>query len=541
MKEVPLGSFWLEYQENEKEYEKEFPIELEAIVQPTIIYIFYLFAPEWDPLFFNWIQKYPDVPVIIVEENPISENETKFLERKELFEAYPNVHFKLCMAKVCKEELEAIAFSFPYREIRALFGKKLNQERILSIIQELKSIHYQASCQIVEVLAQERIFKHFLKALNFLPQSVLINEKKNALLGKPAFIIGAGPSLFEEIELLKKACKYGYIFFTGSAISLLSKSGIEPDFLLATCPKDSEVIALKENQFFNIPLLYTSRLNPDCYPFFGSKKGFFMDERMGYDELLNPHLHSYLDKDIQEKPVTVAGIGVEIATHLGCSPIYLVGVDLAYQDGKKYLLQNDQISDPTQVQTVDREGNLLFSTLEWMQERDWLEKFIQISSSLKIISTSKKGLPISGVPYESLESIVLTLSKKAQLDFKERFWKTSDENIDLKQKIFFLVKEWKTSFEIVMQLTKTVSNLIMEGIKFNDFRVIILMSDLENEISYKKIIKPLVDCLINMNLNLLNEDLDYEDKEKKFLNDKINVLLELVSKYLQIIEETKLC
>lgn len=149
--------------------------------------------------------------------------------------------------------------------------------------------------------------------------------------GVPAFVVGAGPSLQKNVALLGEAAKKGIVFVVDAAGRALDIHGIEPQVL---CSLEANNMAKYMNDLSFIdrvvralsleanPASFERRGGPilpffECLPTFGA-----------IQQLANV------------APVSVGGsvstVAFSLAEQLGCSPLVLVGQDLAYTDGRTH-------------------------------------------------------------------------------------------------------------------------------------------------------------------------------------------------------------
>lgn len=179
-------------------------------------------------------------------------------------------------------------------------------------------------------------FAFFQKTLQNLDKKYaypLLTEQKDIFKNIPALIVSAGPSLYKNIETIKKYQNNVLIFCVGTALKTLCKNGITPDFVNVIerrntfvhydvpNTKDTRLIAepFAESSYFNAnfkDIIYTSSLETDDARWFLEKAG----------KPLIPF----------ETKGTVAYHAIYSAYCFGCSPIILVGQDLAYTDGSCY-------------------------------------------------------------------------------------------------------------------------------------------------------------------------------------------------------------
>lgn len=150
--------------------------------------------------------------------------------------------------------------------------------------------------------------------------------------GVPAFIVGAGPSLGKNGQLLADAAKKGIVFALNSSARALDSYGVEPQVL--ACMESIDVSHLFEG------VSYIDRVARAV-----SLTAHPQNLRKGKGPLL-PIFEGIQQQDL---PLTallghpglsvsgsVSTLAFALALRLGCSPIVFVGQDLAYTDGKAY-------------------------------------------------------------------------------------------------------------------------------------------------------------------------------------------------------------
>jgi hypothetical protein len=150
--------------------------------------------------------------------------------------------------------------------------------------------------------------------------------------GVPAFIIGAGPSLDINVHQLNEAATKGIVFATNSGAVALAKHGIEPQVVV--CIESIDASSKLG------PLPFMSR----CVRAF-SLAAAPQTLRTGQGPLLPIHeavvQYTGLVEDLTGCPglsmaCSVSTVAMSLARALGCSPVVLVGQDLAYSAGRTY-------------------------------------------------------------------------------------------------------------------------------------------------------------------------------------------------------------
>jgi Protein of unknown function DUF115 len=147
----------------------------------------------------------------------------------------------------------------------------------------------------------------------------------------PAFIVGAGPSLGKNAELLADATKKGLVFAVNSSALALASRGITPQIVACMESIDLSALLSKIPYLDQVVRAFSMSAHPKTM-------------RTGKGPLLPVY-----EALPQFAPLTALGkanglavcgsvstLAFALAQRLGCSPIVLVGQDLAYTDGQAY-------------------------------------------------------------------------------------------------------------------------------------------------------------------------------------------------------------
>ena len=174
--------------------------------------------------------------------------------------------------------------------------------------------------------------KNTIRTSKLLASNPTLGAEKNAFKGIPAFIIGAGPSLDKNIHLIGDAIKKGIVITTNSGARALRQHGFKPQFL--ACIESIDISdKLKETQLLDESICAFSMTGaPEHWDVAGSKK-FVIYE--GIDGISKP-LKELTQSSGLDVSGSVSTAATSLAYRMGCSPIVLVGQDLAYTDGKTY-------------------------------------------------------------------------------------------------------------------------------------------------------------------------------------------------------------
>lgn len=258
---------------------------------------------------------------------------------------------------------------------------------------------------------------------NFYANTLAISGsyRGNALFGKfpniPAIICGAGPSLNKNFDLLKTLGDRALIFAGSSSVNALTNQSLIPHFGAGIDPNPPQLSRLMNNQAHEVPFFYRGRM---FHPAFQAIHG--------------PRLHitgtgGYPVSDWFEEKLGIQGDNVEeghnvitflmeIAKFMGCDPIILVGMDLAYTDMCAYAggvveqaeIRKEDILDSRDMDSnaflrPDINGKPVYTLWKWISESQWIGEFAKQNPNNTVLNASQGGLGFPGVRNLSLAEV----------------------------------------------------------------------------------------------------------------------------------------
>jgi hypothetical protein len=227
-----------------------------------------------------------------------------------------------------------------------------------------------------------RVFRHLQKNLREPALSFL--SLKNSMIGTPAIVVGAGPSL--QTQVLKQWKDFGLIIAAGTAIQVLD---VEPDLAVAIDPH----VPLLRRKFTSVPLCFQGRVHPDSLKRVNGAKFYLPDTHF----LFEPWL---MGQEIFSSGWTVGNTAVAMAAHLGCDPIILIGMDYCYRNKQKYAGQKGGAAVPSLVKAVDEKGQEVETQADWLFAIRWMEEFAARDPSRQWINATVGGMKVGG-PFSS--------------------------------------------------------------------------------------------------------------------------------------------
>jgi len=377
---------------------------------------------------------------------------------------------------------------------------------------------------------------------NFGRNAFLWNRSKNgsSLFGKfkgtPAIVVGAGPSLDKEIDLLKTLPSNALILSGGSSIGALLQSGVIPHFAATVDPNPAQYLRLRQSQPFCLPTFYRSRA---LYEALMHQKGplLYLRGGDGYPIVEWFEKAVGVEGPILEGGHSVTNMILEIAHALGCDPIIMVGYDLAYSSGNvysKHVTESLSDKESTQLSRKKKEGVItgksptgsVSTEAKWIIEAQWIEKFQKEFPKSLIINTATEGLAIEGIATMPLKQAVETYCQNP-LDVEALAHMAIEEAPSLPSsdpKISDAMNEICSSLQKCQHLLESLSTHLDAGENQDSPHVVQITFDLEEQEAFKHVLLPFVKMheKLGMMKQLLEcRPLNDENRSKEFQREML--------------------
>lgn len=325
--------------------------------------------------------------------------------------------------------LEEQSSSFPSQHMEVLatnaYGR-LRKKRYRRIRLQLMRNTASITALLSEALHYHKLFENLHPNFKRFPKSFYVNEWKDRFKNVPAVICGAGPSLAASIPILKQLEHRALILAGGSTITALSAQGIAPHLGLALDPNDEEYLRLKPSSSFETPLLYASRLLPDIFATCNGPFGYMRTETGGASEVwLEDKLGitgEALGPDLGREAFSVTTLAIALACHLGCNPIILTGIDLAFTGMQRYA--GGVVADPKLIlshakeekragermlRRKNREGKWVYTLVKWVMESDSIGNYAKLHPEHTFLNSTEGGIGFPGISFRPLQEAVSEL------------------------------------------------------------------------------------------------------------------------------------
>lgn len=155
-----------------------------------------------------------------------------------------------------------------------------------------------------------------------------------AFTGTPAIIVGAGPSLDDQLTTLATVADRAVIIASDTTLRPLARAGIAPPLTVAVDPGDANARHLTGlDQLAATWLVGEGSLDPRCFERFRGRT--FSFEVSGHEPW--PWLAGHgLRRGRLRAWGSVVTSAMDLALVMGCDPIVFVGTDLAFTGGRTY-------------------------------------------------------------------------------------------------------------------------------------------------------------------------------------------------------------
>jgi hypothetical protein len=252
-----------------------------------------------------------------------------------------------------------------------------------------------------------------------------IEDLKDHYAGCSALIVGAGPSLDQNLEAIKAYNDRFVVIAADAALKPLLNAGIRVDFTTSI-----ERLNVYQKPFFENLAPTTAELvafpvvHPEVLAIYPG------NVRLVYR---NYSFFAYFEKAMPKGLLRCGGstshLALGLASYFGCTKVFLVGLDSAYEekdglyrshcrgsghpDWEKFVPisefnRNRRHSPP--IPGVDNLGNQVVTNIQYYQWiKEYAEELAYLGHKITIKNCSATGLKIDGIPYVPLEDAVKNL------------------------------------------------------------------------------------------------------------------------------------
>ena len=410
-----------------------------------------------------------------------------------------------------EDALEDLAIAFPTDRVQVT-ALKMYAEKKAHFLKKIQLKLYRNSAAISallsDVLHSHKLFKNLYPNLKKLPDSFFANRFQDAFQNIPAVICGAGPSLEKAAPELKKMEHQAIIIAGGSAISALSHHNIIPHFCMALDPNPEEFDRLKPATTFEVPFLFASRLLKTIFQTCNGPFGYMKSDTGGLaEEWFEKKLEiegGAIGPELGREAFSVTTLALAFAYHLGCNPIILTGVDLAFTGMHRYakgvmeetkvqkheLDKDPRVTDKLIVKK-DRHGKKVHTLIKWIMESECISNFAEMHQERTFINATEGGIGFAKIPYQPIEKIIRTyqgdLRGKIHAEIQKHKF-----NPNLKEKLEHESLQLITSLKKCLNIQTEMLEELNQKESFRETgKMVLLQMDLKEEIAYECFLQPI--------------------------------------------------
>ncbi|MDF2549485.1 MAG: hypothetical protein K0S07_552 [Chlamydiales bacterium] len=443
------------------------------------------------------------------------------------------------------EELDDLAYQFIHMpfQIQALehYERKKN-DRFKEI--QLKIMHASAYTNFVgmEFLGHgASFFQNFYQNVLHMGESHSAAHLFGQFQGIPAIIVGAGPSLNRNLNLLKTLKERAVIFAGGSGINALTSQGMLPHFGASVDPNAEQYKRMSRQSGHEVPFFYKTRVHHRSFLSLHGPR-LYLSGNTGYP------ISDWIDRELGSggQRVTeghnVLHMLIDVAHKMGCNPIIFVGMDLAFSELSSYasgVVDKPNVSQAEitkQTHLNDNaflrpgfDGKPVYTLWKWVAEARYTANYAKEHPETTFINATEGGLGIEGIANSSLADVAKAhLNKTYELEsriFKEieraRFSIPQDKIFDT----FLKLQESLTSsigilgelIDCLKALSHSISNEMREHVSDVLKQITSLLQKLADEVAHEEILKPVG----HIRSVLMNREFETIEREEASAKDSL--------------------
>lgn len=336
-----------------------------------------------------------------------------------------------------------------------------------------------------------------LENTKHLSDSRPLNVLKDKFKGLTALVIGAGPSLRTNIELIKQNRNKYVIFAVNKIIEYLIQNGITPDFLVTSDAQWVEKTIKPIGQATpEINLIPTTKTDSSIYNFKFKRIFNYYQKNNAFDEELNKLFPKGIE--LYETEGLVTSQCYYSALEMGFKNIIFCGLDLAMKEnlayadggeikeiGDKIALVSDEHRKIAEVKSVT--GAMVTTRDDYELFAKQLEKAFSDNTNAILYNTTDFGAYIEGMTYEPFEKIIKNMPElNIDIDKKlsDIYVETKENWTKIHEKQSNILSSQKQDLENINSQIKNFldqNKELIESMDKTDKNIIPIISQIKNK------------------------------------------------------------
>ncbi|MBN1914432.1 MAG: DUF115 domain-containing protein [Parachlamydiales bacterium] len=294
---------------------------------------------------------------------------------------------------------QAWKFVFLKAKMTVLPGKETETPVQALFEQIFSSVHFLAS--LSADFGVEAISRIMHNAFHY-PPRFSMDQLRHRLHKIPAIIVGAGPSVDDKIDVLKKLLPFSCIFASGSSLQVLYRHGVAADIIAHV---DMYSVPFRKTMEFHqkAPFFYQNRISSDVLALVKGTKIAVQDfEKRAFEKWFYQDF-PLIDFDSGWNGTTFL---IALASYLGCDPICLYGVDLCFSKDRYAKGVTTPPFTQDLISIKNREGKMVRTQRDWLLAKNWIETFVSIHSETTFLDLTHQGLDIKNIACDEGDFLV---------------------------------------------------------------------------------------------------------------------------------------
>lgn len=255
--------------------------------------------------------------------------------------------------------------------------------------------------------------KNFITSFPYALSSKPVSKAFGVFSGMDVVVVGAGPSLDDNLQLLKELHSRSVIISVDTVWSYLASNQIIADFVITVDPQVRNFIYTILNKSYDRTIFVADTLYPSLlYKFIPYQNILTFDSPMKVWQMIAR------DFGVSKGEIMVGGSvicsAIDFASRLGADRVILVGADFSFPDKEIYSKGNyyelshflssnifspyDQwkiLSKYPLLERLSKNGKTVFTDPRMITFKEWIEKYIQ-TNKIRLVNLSRRGLLVGG-------------------------------------------------------------------------------------------------------------------------------------------------
>ncbi|GIQ69978.1 hypothetical protein XYCOK13_28020 [Xylanibacillus composti] len=253
----------------------------------------------------------------------------------------------------------------------------------------------------------ENILKNMPKVLT----SNSMGSLKNVFKDTPAIIVGSGPSLAADIEYIRKLKEKCVVIAAGSSIQAFLHHELSPHFVVSMDGSEMNYKVFKDLDMGSISLVFSPMIK---YKILENMESENLYHLFFNNDNPSTYLYNLNEQDLTVfTTASVTGTAIQMAVHLGCTDIILMGQDFSFPEDQFYAegvkadkARVERVLAKATLQVPNVNGGYNKTTPVLLNTLHDTELLIsKYDKQVGFVNTSKVGARIRGTESKPIEKV----------------------------------------------------------------------------------------------------------------------------------------